>query len=57
VAGLPSPATKTLEIIMNHVIITSILLALAVVAKAQPKDNLINQEREEKSDGKRKVAK
>jgi hypothetical protein len=40
---------------MNHVIITFILLALAAMAKAQSKDNLINQEREEKSDGKRGV--
>jgi len=41
---------------MNHVIITYILLALAAMAKAQPTDNLINREREEKSEGKRGIA-
>jgi len=34
---------------MNHVITTFILIALAAKTKAQPKDNLINQELREKS--------
>jgi hypothetical protein len=41
---------------MNHVITTFILLALAVKAKAQSQDSLINRELREKSTGKKEVA-
>jgi hypothetical protein len=41
---------------MNHAITMFILLTLAVKAKAQLKDNLINQELREKSTGKREAA-
>ena len=42
---------------MHHVITTIILVALAIKAKSQPKNNLTNQERSEKNDGNREVIK
>jgi hypothetical protein len=41
---------------MRHFIITAIIVLAAAKAKAEVKDNLTNQERRDKSEGKRVVA-